>query len=191
MKTDSLYPAGVGGWLFDHHTLVRVGLLLFALPLLLFGGHVASNVIKWTTFFVGVPMLALAQLDCDIWHRIFRIKPSYKTEAPSSAIPTMPASETAGVVPTLAPGSASDLLRPFFTAKTYPDLGSMADAVKSKLCEVAERLGYRDGKEGASIPPAEWCDGEPMQEALRLAWVRGCERGMLFRQNTEPLQRGK
>jgi len=41
------------------------------------------------------------------------------------------------------------------------------------MLECAEKLGSRDAKEGATVPPAEFCTGTKSAEALRQAWLMG------------------
>ena len=69
--------ADLFGWIVAHHVCVR---LLILLPLVLaglwLGGVSDSNAVKWRCFFFTVPLLALAQLDCDVWRFIFRVKPN-------------------------------------------------------------------------------------------------------------------
>lgn len=74
--------------------------------------------------------------------------------------------------------SASSLLSPFFSAPFPNYASSMSDIVKSKLSEAAEKLGFRDGKSGVTIPPAEWSGDENELEPLLLrAWIRGWKSG--------------
>ena len=73
------------------------------------------------------------------------------------------------------------ILRPFFSAPIQTDRGSIADTLKSNLSDTAQKLGYREGKEGVAVPPSEWSGDNDIQILLRRAWVRGCESGLLVR----------
>lgn len=74
---------------------------------------------------------------------------------------------------------STTLFDPFFLAPIPADRSSMIDVLKQHLSEAAEKLGFRDGKDGVTVPPAEWCDDtNELQNWMRLAWVRGCKSGM-------------
>jgi hypothetical protein len=83
-------------------------------------------------------------------------------------------------------GEVNTLLKPFMDAPVPSDVSGMADVVKYRLAQAAEKLGHRNGKEGVTVPPAEWIDeSDEIQNTMRLAWVRGCKSGMLTRQAKE------
>ena len=78
---------------------------------------------------------------------------------------------------------ASFLFAPFYRAAIPDDASAMPDILISHLAQVAEKLGYREGKEGTTIPPVEWCEEGLLQNKMRAAWVRGCQSGMRVRAN--------
>ena len=75
--------------------------------------------------------------------------------------------------------SSHDLFAPFYAAPVPSDRSSMVDILKAKLADAAEKQGYRDGKEGVTIPPAEWSDdNDEIQTVMRKAWARGCRQSL-------------